>query len=465
MTPAKRLADSPLLPAVAAALLGVLGGCGSDTLLVKTPHVMVGPTGVAVFEEVPERLRTPHIPIVFFTDRLDENADEPGLQPSYGSQRSSSITFGVATVSLDPEPTWDQLVADSTSLDRDQSYKLSVSDVRVAGEIPSIESRLRVSGDRVVYPPEASADFAQDLANFHACLEPWLDPAGDNAALVFVHGFNNTFDSSVLRLAQTWHLSGRHGVPIVYSWPAGYDTWIKPIAYNHDRESGEFAVLQLKTLLIALSADDRIDRIHLIAHSRGTDVASTALREICQEVNAAYGQTYFAQEALGAEHMEAMGDLAPPTPAEVLKIKTLLLVAPDLDIDVFTHRFLAERVMHAAERVVVYTSRKDGALGLAKIFFASSTRLGDSTMDDFTPEARSLINALPTLEIVECEVGGVSSHAYLFQHPAARSDMIMVVREHEIAGQGRPLEPLAPGFWLLDDDYLRDVAETAEARP
>lgn len=443
-------------------------GCRHDAQLVRTPHVMAGQAGRDVYDTVPSWLRTPEIPIVFFTDRLDENldapADERGGMPRFGSRRSASTSFGVATVTMDPQPTWEELVDDSTSVDRARIYKLAVSDVRVAGEIPSIESRLQVRGDRVVYPPEASRDFAQNLADFHDCLDPWIDPAGDNAAIVFVHGFNNTFDTSVLRLAQTWHMSGRRGVPIVYSWPAGYDAWIKPIAYNRDRESGEFAVLQLKTLLIALSADDRIDRVHLVAHSRGTDVVSTALREISSEINAAYGQTFFAQAALGTEHVEAIGALAAPTPAKVLKIRTLMLVAPDLDIDVFTHRFLAERVMHAAERVVVYTSRKDGALGLAKLFFASSTRLGDSTIEDFTPEARGLINDLPQLEIIECRVGGVSSHAYLFQHPAALSDMILVVRDHAIAGEQRPLTPVEPGFWLLEEDYLEGFAVPSAER-
>lgn len=451
-------------------------GCRHETRLVDTPRVMQGAAGRAVYDTVPERLRTPDIPVVYFTDRRDRTLDggEPGAMPDYGSERSQDISFGVARVGLLPEPTWAQLVEDSTTADRGRNYALRVASVERTGTMASLEGRLRVRDGEVVYPAEASAAFAQDLADFRATLEPFLNdgPEG-NAAVVFVHGFNNSFDDAVLRLGQTWHAAGRQGVPIVFTWPAGFDAFLAPVAYNRDRESGEFSVLQLKTLLMALAANEDIDRIHLVAHSRGTDVATTALREIAAEIEAAQGRTFFSQrthQALGerVEFVEpALTDGI--RPSDVLKLETLVLVAPDLDIDIFTQRFLSERVMRIARRVVVYTSRRDGALGLARFFFASRDRLGDAQIDDFDPLSRALINELPGIEIIECRVGGVSSHAYLFEHPAALSDVILVVRDglppppaaaagmSEQAGlvpSHRPLKIIEPGFYLLDESYL-----------
>jgi esterase/lipase superfamily enzyme len=475
-------------PLLTVALLILLAGCRHDTVLVDTPHVMAGDRGRAVYAHVPGHLRTTDIPVIYFTDRHDRGLDDPVVeggpapQPDYGNQRSQDISFGVARVTLSPQRTWDEMVADATATDRGGRIALSVGEVTRTGTIASLEGRLRVVDGEVVYPPEASAAFANDLADFHDTLEPFLtDGPGGNAALVFVHGVNNSFDSGVLRLAQTWHAAGRHAVPIVFSWPAGSHAF-KPIAYNHDRESGEYSVLQLKTLLMALAANEDIDRVHIVAHSRGTDVATTALREIANEIHAVEGRTFFGRlthEALG----RTMGSLEPAAvegvrASDVLKLESLVLVAPDLDMDVFTQRFLSERVMRVARRVVVYTSREDGALGLARLFFASQRRLGDATLEDFDDNSRRLINELPTIEIVECRVGGVSSHAYLFEHPAALSDMILVVRDglhpqgdgveaegasettSEAVRRGlvppaRPLEMLEPGFYVLDESYLK----------
>ncbi len=466
----------------ACSLIVVGAGCRHETRLVDTPRIMVGERGQRAFETVPERLRTPDIPVVYFTDRRDRSldGDDPTAMPDYGSERSQNISFGVARIGLLPEPTWAQLVEDSTTDDRPREYKLRVESVELSGTMASLEGRLRVRNEEVVYPAEASAAFAQDLADFRATLEPFLtDGPEGNAALVFVHGFNNSFDDAVLRLGQTWHAAGRHGIPIVFTWPAGFDAWLAPVAYNHDRESGEFSVLQLKTLLMALAANEDIDRIHLVAHSRGTDVTTTALREIAAEIEAAQGRTFFSQrtqQALGEDVDFVEPDLAAGLrPSDVLKLETLVLVAPDLDLDIFTQRFLSERVMRIARRVVVYSSKEDGALGLARLFFASRDRLGDARLDDFDPISRSLINDLPSIEIVECHVGGVSSHAYLFEHTAALSDMIMVIRDGlKPAGDGggsearyeespldaRPLKVLEPGFYLLDESYLDVVSES-----
>ena len=465
-------------------ILVIVAGCHHDTVLVDTPHAMLGDRGRLVYEALPDKLKITDLPVVYFTDRADTALDavDPRAAPEYGSDRSQDISFGVARVKLTPEPSWKDLVEASTSEDRALNYRLEVGDVTRTGTIPSLEGRLRVEDGEVVYPPEASIAFESDLADFAATLEPFLtdDPNG-NAALVFVHGFNNTFDDAVLRLAQTWHAAGRHGVPIVFTWPAGFDAVLAPVAYNRDRESGEFSVLQLKTLLMALAANDDIDRIHLVAHSRGTDVTTTALREIAAEIEAAQGRTFFSQRTREAKGRSV--DYVEPDidqgmrPSDVLKLETLVLVAPDLDVDIFIQRFISERVMRIAGRTVVYSSKKDEALGLARLFFASRDRLGDITMDDLDPTTRELVHQLPNMEFVECRVGGVSSHAYLFEHPAALSDMILVVRDGLTpSGMGvegghrpsnavrrgllpteRPLEVIKPGFYVLEEDYLKPV--------
>ena len=79
-------------------------------------------------------------------------------------------------------------------------------------------------------------------------------------------------------MAQLWHFMGRVGVPVVYTWPAGHPGLLR--GYQYDRESGEFTVFHLRQALELLADCPDVEKIHIIAHSRGTDIAMSALREL-----------------------------------------------------------------------------------------------------------------------------------------------------------------------------------------
>jgi esterase/lipase superfamily enzyme len=438
-----------------AMLAGVLAGCDTAPILAPAPYVMLGEAGREHYRGVPNHLKTSEIPVLYWTDRRDA-ASVDATSPEYGPARSEITFYGVATVAPERDLTWGDLLVHSTNPGSNADVRLEVTRITKDGNVGSVLSRLVVEDGHLVYPDDAVEQFLHDLDAFNAAMEPWLVEGDDNAAIVFVHGFNNTFDGATLRLAKTWHAIGRDGVPILFTWPAGSDAFLKPVAYNHDRESGEFAVQSLKKLLFALALNDRIDRVHLVAHSRGTDVASTAIREIETELAAALGNTPFAQVALGRNEGE-LGESAFLTePSDITKIDTLTLVAADMDLDVFLQRFVANRSGRAAERVLIYTSAQDRALGLADFFFDSDVRLGQATHEDFGPDVRALIAALPGVELIECRVKTKDSHLYLFEHPATLSDMVLAIREGRPAGaeHGRPLKPVAPGFWVLDETYL-----------
>src|ERR1700712_1973903 len=42
----------------------------------------------------------------------------------------------------------------------------------------------------------------------------------DHSVLVFVHGFNNTYEDAVYRFAQIAHASGAKSVPVLATWPS-----------------------------------------------------------------------------------------------------------------------------------------------------------------------------------------------------------------------------------------------------
>jgi esterase/lipase superfamily enzyme len=284
----------------------------------------------------------------------------------------------------------------------------------------------------------------QEIGNFHQLLRERLAKTPQKDVFIFIHGFNTEFNDAVYRPAEVWHFMGRAGVPVAYTWPAGF-SGIRGYAY--DRESGEFTIFHLKNFIRAVAACPDVERIHLVAHSRGTDVTITALRELNIEYQAKGEST-----------------------AEALKLENLVLAAPDLDEDVFMQRFTAENLLEAARRTTIYVSKNDKAIGLADLVFASKRRVGALGPRDFTPAMRQMLAKLPNLQFIECNVKSSSflgSHDYVFNHPAALSDLILVLRDRRPPGKefGRPLREPALGVWELNNDYLAEAPRNGPITP
>ncbi len=409
---------------VLAAIL--LAGCGNRTL-VQAPFVLTH-EGAAAFDRTPEPFRAPGMTIFYVTDRAVDKETEYG--PRYGYQRSPQITWGTADVRVWPNTTWANFVTDSTTVPRRHAYRLDVSRVTPGKTVKSVGSRLEVEDGRLVIPDEEYEIYEQEKADLHAALAPWID-VGATDAIVYVHGFKNTFDQAVIRAGEIWHYTGRTMIPIAYTWPAGSGGGL--FGYTRDRESSEFTVSHLKMFLDMLRSHPSIERIHIVSHSRGTDVASTAIREM---------------------HMVARrGDY---TVADDLKIATLVLAAPDLDTDVFNQRFFGELAAMAPGRLTIYFSPRDSAIGLASMLFGSELRVGELSVEDFPPQLREVLSQLPTVECIVCEVSGFGSrHSYVFDNPSVLSDLVLLLRDGATPGHGRPLEQPAPGIWRITNDYGR----------
>jgi esterase/lipase superfamily enzyme len=441
------------IPCVLAPL--TLASCQRE--MICPPYVVRGEHGREMFAAVDPAFQTADIPILYVTDRASDKTDECG--PVYGFQRNRSVQYGVATVGLSPEPTWDELVAQSTRNTEHMPYSLRIESIEPLGEFADLTTRMEAQNGRLEPKPDAVRGLKDERAKFNEAMSRWLDHTNVKDAYVYVHGFNNTFNDAVFRLAESWHYGGRQGVPIVFTWPAGSGGLT---GYAYDRESGEFAIVHLKLLLTALAECPQIERVHLISHSRGTDVATTTLRELHAEVRAATGRGIagiLSDRPLSTITPEAA--IKAPYTFEFLKLHTLVLAAPDLDAEVFSQRFVGENLTRAAQRVVIYFSQEDSALALARWLFGGRGRIGDLGIDDFTPQQLAVLSQLSSVEMISCQTKGSSSHSYMFMHPSAFSDLLLVLREDRLPGaeNGRPLEQPRPGVWLLTNDYLKPAAK------
>ncbi len=409
------------LGTVGLALLVLIASCSGSRELMPTPLIH-SEAAADPFASVPKGLRTDTVDVLYVTDREPERDDEDRLE--YGHGRSESLAFGSVVVGIGDSPGWEALARESRTDDRELDLEMEVRSVVELGRFP----KTPLLGDRAEEFEEAAA------RRLRREIRRRLDQTPKKEAYVFIHGTATGFEESVFIMAELWHFLGRQGIPISYSWPAGKGRMLH--GYPRDRESGEFTIFHLKQFLRILGTCPGVEKVHILAHSRGADVASTAIRELMIE-------------ARGAGK-----DLKTD-----LKLMNLVLAAPDLDYDVANQRIGAELLSESIGALTIYASGDDQAIGLADWLFDSEVRVGGMTSRELSARQKALLEKLEGLQVVEFTGGGsVIGHDYFRLNPLASSDLILLLRDGRSPGasHGRPLEFVAPGYWLLTDEYLSE---------
>lgn len=189
--------------------------------------------------------------------------------------------------------------------------------------------------DQVIY--DGGAEFREDL---RAALKSQNGNSRD--ALIFVHGFNNTFAEGTYRLAQLGHDLNVQGVLVHYSWPSRANA----LGYVYDRDSALFARDGLEVLIRDVEAAGARNVI-VVAHSMGGALVMETLRQ-----------------------MAIAGDRR-----SMERIGGVILMSPDIDVDVFHEQ--AARIGNLPQPFLIFTSKKDRALALSARLTGQRDRLGN----------------------------------------------------------------------------------------
>lgn len=279
-------------------------------------------------------------------------------------------------------------IADATGRPTgDRSESLSFSQISVS--IPPRHEPGKVESPRRGERTDAARHFAasgtrafEDSAEFRAAIAAQLrlSPRGRREVALYVHGFNNTFADGVFRVAQISHDLDLPGLAAHYSWPSA----AQPLNYAYDRDSVLHARDGLERLLSQIR-DAGADHVTLIAHSMGSLLAMETLRQI--EIGAA-GR------------------------AQSL-VQAVVLFSPDLDVDVF--RAQARRIGRLPDPFIIFTSRRDRALGLSARLTGQRARLGN--LEDF--------GRLADLKVIVLDVSAFASAGGLNHFSVARSPTLM----------------------------------------
>ena len=180
--------------------------------------------------------------------------------------------------------------------------------------------------------------------------------------LLFVHGFNTSFDEARFRLAQIAVDGGFNGIPVLFTWPSRGSLF----AYGSDRESAMASRDALERVIETLAAEPDVGKVHVLAHSMGAWLAMEALRETAI-----------------AGHPDLDGHLG-----------DIMLAAPDIDLDVFRQQLAR---LGSFAHVSIFTATNDRALGLSGML-ADRPRVG--ALDPKNPADRQAIKDLG-VEVVD----------------------------------------------------------------
>lgn len=246
--------------------------------------------------------------------------------------------FIATTRGLDANGNFDGSRVEAVSFGR---YDISVPPEREAGQInwPPQSGR---SDPRKHFLTTYAARYGSDT-DFRAALRTELNAHGGEA-VIFVHGFNNTFSEGLYRIAQMSHDLDLPGAIVHYSWPSA----AQPLGYVYDRDSALFARDGLERLLAEVEAAGA-RRVILVAHSMGSALLMEALR----------------QKAIRGKSRA------------IDRVGGIVLISPDIDVDVFRAQALA--IPKLPQPFVVFSSRRDRALQVSARLTGQKERLGSLT--------------------------------------------------------------------------------------
>jgi esterase/lipase superfamily enzyme len=295
---------------------------------------------------------------------------KPGTAEMYSGERSGEIGFATVTVSLPPG--------------------------HQAGQI---EWPRRAPGD-------PSKDFVTreaaylDGTSFRDRLRAAVAarPKGSRTVGIFVHGYNTDFDEGVYRAAQVVHDTGFEGVPVVFTWASRGEL----VDYVYDRDSATVARDGLEETLRTAAASGA-ESVLLFAHSMGNWVAVEALRQA---------------------KIAGDGDFGG-------KLDTVILAAPDIDVDVFKAQM--KRLGVPKRPFIMFASSDDRALAISSLISGDKPRLGAYTAD--AGEIADL--GVVVVDLSEVEGPDSMNHA---KFAALAPDFAKRLRERLAAGDALAVE-------------------------
>lgn len=293
------------------------------------------------------------VPVFYGTDR-NKSAEQPRID--FGSDRARKLQLGQALVTV---PRSHQV----PQVERPWVYTIPFTSIVVWQETEDPKKHFTMKEIRELSREEFLELVRKRLAQSNQFKDH---------ALVFVHGFNTSFDYAIYRTAQIAYDLKFDGAPFVYSWPSKGQFGVQD--YGYDRESSTAAEPYLKEFLEMVARESGAKSISIIAHSMGNQLLLPVLRELRRS-----------------------------TPADI-KISQVILAAPDVDRDNF--ELMAREIQEISDGVTMFVASNDRALIASRQFWGGVPRAGD------VPATGPIV--LPGIDTID--VTGINTDIWSLNH-------------------------------------------------
>jgi len=236
-------------------------------------------------------------------------------------------------------------------------------------------------------------------------------------AIVFVHGYNTTFDNGIYRTAQIAYDLKFDGAPFHYSWPSGGGL----SSYTYDRESSGQSVPYMREFFDLVIKESGAKKISVIAHSMGNQPALQVLRDIKSS--------------------------SPPG----VVISQIILAAPDVDRDNFEN--IAKEISGLANGITLYAASNDFALNASRRFHGGVPRAGD-----VPTEGPLVLPGIDTIDVTAVSTDSFGlNHSGYAENNALINDLQLLIQTGERPPEKRV--PLLEKVGTPAGDYWRYPAQ------
>lgn len=330
------------------------------------------------------------VPVYYGTDRAREAGPEP---VSYTAERGKRLDLGRALVTV---PKSHQV----PNVERPWVYKLPFTQIVIAQEKEDPAKHFTLKELKALSREEMISLVKARLAASSSYKEH---------AIVFVHGFNTSFEAAVYRTAQIAYDLKFDGAPFLYSWPSKGALGLQD--YNYDRESTGQAEPYLRQFLELVTQETGAKTVSIIAHSMGNQLLLPVLREFKR------------------------------TTRETAAISQIILAAPDVDRDNF--EFLAKQIAGVSRGITMLASSTDRAMEASRRFWGGVPRAGDVPGD-----GPIVVDGVDTIDVtaVTTEIFAINHSGYA-EKPLLLEDIQKLIQTGE-----RPPEKRVPNLARVKTD-------------
>lgn len=248
-------------------------------------------------------------------------------------------------------------------------------------------------------------------ADFIKKLQLAVKSSDFRAAFVFVHGYNRAFGQVAASTADFYQNINFSGIPIFWSWPSTNN----PAGYVEDRNNVRWGRPHLAAFIRDVLENSGAETVHILGHSMGGFAVAEAF----------------------------LHDLI-PNGLDTTKIGELVLLAPDIDAEVF-RQDIGPKLVDAGLNITLYASSNDKAMASSHAI-NGYPRAGDSF------DGATIVPGIETIDATAAN-NSILGHSYFEESQAVGSDLAALLNQRMSAADRALLTAykLPSGiYWRLD---------------